>query len=309
MADRDAALAYLGITHSHPEWLVARWVDRYGFDATERWVQFNNETPQLTLRSNTLRAARDEVAAALAREGIETEPTRYAPDGLIVTAGNPLRAPSQGLFFVQDEASQLITHVVGARPGERVLDLCASPGGKTVAMVADMRDTGLLVASDVRSRRINLLAETVRASGTAGVRLVHVSASGGLPFQPGFDRVLVDAPCSGLGTIRRDPDIRWRRSRHDLQVFARDQLELLQRAAGVVCPGGRLVYATCSSEPDENEDVIDTFLARHPDFALIDLRSVAAPAIAPVLDARGMLRTLPFAHGLEAFFAAALERR
>jgi 16S rRNA (cytosine967-C5)-methyltransferase len=308
-ADRDAALAYLGITHSHPEWLVARWIDRYGFDATERWVRFNNETSRLTLRANTLRVGRDELAAALAQEDVETEPTHYAPDGLIVTAGNPLRAPSQGLFFVQDEASQLVSHVVGARPGERVLDLCASPGGKTVTMAADMRDTGLLVASDVRSRRVNLLAETVRASGAACVRLVHLSASGGLPFQPGFDRVLVDAPCSGLGTIRRDPDIRWRRSRHDLQVFARDQLELLRRAAVVVRPGGRLVYATCSSEPDENERVVDAFLSEQPGFGLLDLRSAPVPAIAPVLDARGVLRTLPFAHGLEAFFAAALERR
>ena len=308
-ADRDAALAYLGVTHSHPEWLVARWVDRYGFDATERWVQFNNETPRLTLRSNTLRATRDEVAAGLAREGVATEPTRYAPDGLIVTAGNPLRAPSQGFFFVQDEASQLVSHVVGARPGERVLDLCASPGGKTAAMAADMHDTGLLVASDVRSRRVSLLAETVRASAATRVRLVHLSASGDLPFQPCFDRVLVDAPCSGLGTIRRDPDIRWRRTRHDLQVFARDQLELLRRAAVVVRRGGRLVYATCSSEPDENDVVIDTFLAQHPEFELIDLRHAPTPAIAPVLDARGVLRTLPFAHGLEAFFAAAFERR
>jgi 16S rRNA (cytosine967-C5)-methyltransferase len=213
------------------------------------------------------------------------------------------------LFFVQDEASQLVSYVVDARPGERVLDLCASPGGKTVAMAADMRDTGLLVASDVRPRRVSLLADTVRASGAARVRLVHLSASGDLPFQPSFDRVLVDAPCSGLGTIRRDPDIRWRRSRHDLQVFARDQLELLRRAAVVVRPGGRLVYATCSSEPEENEGVIDTFLAGQPGFGLVDLRSAPTPAIAPVLDARGMLRTLPFAHGLEAFFAVALERR
>jgi len=307
--DREAALAYLGITHSHPDWLVARWLDRYGFEAAERWVRFNNETPRLTLCVNTLRSRREDVAAALAGAGVETEPTPYAPDGLIVISGNPLRAPADGSFFVQDEASQLVSHAVAARRGDRILDLCASPGGKTVAMAADMRDTGLLVACDVRPRRVNLLRQTVRASGAASVRLVRVPAAGGLPFQRRFDRVLVDAPCSGLGTIRRDPDIRWRRAERDLHGFAQQQLTLLRRAAAVVDTGGRLVYATCSSEPEENEHVVDTFLSEHPDFTLLDLRDENPAAIAPLLDARGMLRTLPFAHGLEAFFAAAVERR
>lgn len=317
-ADRTAALAYLGITYSHPEWLVARWIDRHGFDATERWVQFNNETPRLTLRANTLRTSREKVAATLAAAGIETEFTRHAPDGLIVTAGNPLRSDAERTsfvqdgergFFVQDEASQLVSLTVAARPGEYVLDLCASPGGKTAAMSADMHDTGLLVACDVRARRVRLLHDTVLSAGAARVRLVHVSASGALPFAPRFDRVLVDAPCSGLGTIRRDPDIRWRRSEDDLAALAQDQLALLERAADLVRPSGRLVYATCSSEPDENEAVVDRFLAGRRDFALMDLRADDVTLLAPVLDGRGMLRTLPFAHGLEAFFAAALVRR
>jgi 16S rRNA (cytosine967-C5)-methyltransferase len=307
--DRAAALAYLGITHSHPEWLVARWLDRSGFDATERWVRFNNDTPRLTLRANTLRVTREALGAALARDGIETEPTRYAPDGLTVLAGNPLRAGTDGSFFVQDEASQLVSLVVGAQPGERVLDLCASPGGKTVAMAAAMRDTGVLIASDVRPRRVDLLRVTVRASGADHTHVVHVPAAGDLPFAGGFDRVLVDAPCSGLGTIRRDPDIRWRRTEANLPVFARDQMALLRRAAGVVRPGGRLVYATCSSEPEENEQVVDAFLAEHADFSLLDLRTDPAPPPAALFDARGMLRTLPFEHQLEAFFAAGLIRR
>jgi 16S rRNA (cytosine967-C5)-methyltransferase len=308
-SDRAGALRYLGITHSHPEWLVARWLDRYGFDATERWVRFNNETPRLTLRVNTLRAGREDVAAALARDGVETEPTLHAPDGLIVISGNPLRTPPAGLYFVQDQASQLISHAVAAHAGERVLDLCAAPGGKTVAMAADMRDTGLLVACDVRSRRVGLLSQTVRASGAQRTRLVRLSTSGPLPFQPLFDRVLVDAPCSGLGTIRRDPDIRWRRQEHDLQVFASEQVAILHRAAAAVRTGGRLVYATCSSEPEENEAVIESFLSQRPYFAAIDLRHEQSPVLAPLLNARGVLRTLPFAHGLEAFFAAALIRR
>jgi 16S rRNA (cytosine967-C5)-methyltransferase len=307
--DRGAALAYLSITHSHPEWLVARWLDRHGFDAAERWVQFNNEAPRLTLRANTLHADRDALAAALATDGVATEPTRHAPDGLVVVAGNPLTTPSAGAFVVQDEASQLVSLTVAAEPGERVLDLCASPGGKTLALAAGMRDTGVLAACDVRARRLRLLRETVRAGGAACVRLVHVPVAGALPFTACCDRVLVDAPCSGLGTIRRDPDLRWRRTDRDLEVFARDQLALLVRAAAVVRKGGRLVYATCSSEPEENEAVVDAFLARSDEFTPLDLRVDAVAVLAPLLDDRGRLHTLPFAHGLEAFFAAALVRR
>jgi 16S rRNA (cytosine967-C5)-methyltransferase len=306
---RDTAIAYLGITHSHPDWLAARWLDRLGLDAAERWVRFNNDTPRLTLRANTLRATREAVAAALAAEGVETEPTRHAPDGLTVTAGNPLHLPSDGTFFVQDEASQLVSVAAGARPGERVLDLCASPGGKTVAMAADMRDRGLLVACDVRARRVNLLRDTVRVSGARCIRLARVPASGSLPFEPLFDRVLVDAPCSGLGTIRRDPDIRWRRHESDLMRLAADQLALLDRAATVVRAGGRLIYATCSSEPEENEGVVETFLSRHQEFEPVDLRTEPAAPPPPLLDDRGRLRTLPSVHALEAFFAAVLVRR
>jgi 16S rRNA (cytosine967-C5)-methyltransferase len=306
-SDRSGALAYLGVTHSHPEWLVERWLDRYGFEAVERWVRFDNDVPPLTLRANRLRVSREVLAAALARDGIETTPARYAPDGLIVAEGNPLRRPSDGSFFVQDEASQLIALAVNARGGERVLDLCAAPGGKTTAMAADMNDSGTLVASDIRSRRVALLRDTVRASGARHVHVLYVPAAGALPFRGSFDRVLVDAPCSGLGTIRRDPDIRWRRTESDLPALAAEQIALLHRAADVVRPGGRLVYATCSSEPEENERLVDRFLREQPAFEAVDLRG-ESPVLDPLLDDRGMLRTLPFAHGLEAFFAAALVR-
>lgn len=307
--DRRTALAYLGITHSHPDWLASRWLNRHGFEAAERWVQFNNETPALTVRVNTLRATVADAISVLKTDGIETEPAQYAPAGLTVTSGNPLRRSQDGLVFVQDEASQLVPLVAGARAGEKILDLCASPGGKTTALAADMGDRGLVVASDVRPRRLELLGQTVRASGARSVRVVHVGTSGQLPFTADFDRVLVDAPCSGLGTIRRDPDIRWRRREEDLATLAQDQLALLGRAAAVVKPGGRLVYATCSSEPEENDQVVEAFLARRPEFALVDLRDEPlVDAVSALVDDRGMFRTLPFAHGLEAFFAAALQR-
>jgi 16S rRNA (cytosine967-C5)-methyltransferase len=306
---REAAVAYLGITHSHPDWLVTRWLRRYGFDASEQWVRFNNDTPRLTLRVNTLRTTREAVIAALDADDVQAEPSRHAPHGLIVTSGNPLRAPLDGSFFVQDEASQLVSLAVHAQPGERVLDLCASPGGKTTAMAADMEGRGSIVACDVRPRRMALLREMVRLSGAVHVQCLEIDAAGPLPFTEQFDRVLVDAPCSGLGTIRRDPDIRWRRQESDLATLARAQTALLARVADQVAPGGRLVYATCSSEPEENDGVVEAFLARHSDYALVDLRRDGAAALQPFIDARGMMRTVPFEHGLEAFFAAALQRR
>ena len=308
-ADRDAAVAYLGITQSHPDWLVRRWLDRHGLDAAAAWVAFNNSTPHLTLRANTLRATRDDVQRLLDDEDVTTKPTRYAPDGLVVTSGNPLRHPHDGLFVVQDEASQLVAEIVGATPGERVLDLCASPGGKTTAIAARMRNEGLVAACDVRPRRIALLRDTVDASGATHAHVVHIGTAGPLPFEPIFDRILVDAPCSGLGTVRRDPDIKWRRQESELAGLADRQVALLTRAADVLNPGGRLVYATCSSEPEENEQVIERFLATRPDFQAIDLRRHEPGVPAALIDDRGMLRTLPFAHGLEAFFAAALMHR
>jgi 16S rRNA (cytosine967-C5)-methyltransferase len=307
-ADRDIALAYLGITHSHPDWLVARWLDRYGFDAAERWVQFNNTPPPLTLRVNRLRSTREAAITALADDGVDTEAARFAPDGLVVTRGNPLRRPQDGLAFVQDEASQLVPAVVHASPGDRILDLCAAPGGKTIAMAADMQDKGVIIASDVRPRRLTLLQETVRAAGARSVAVVRVPTAGPLPVAPEFDRVLVDAPCSGLGTVRRDPDIRWRRRESDLPVLARQQIALLTRAADVVRPDGRLIYATCSSEPEENDAVVAAFLEARGDFRMVDLHSTAQPTVAPFVDDQGLFRTTPAEHGLEAFFAAVLIR-
>lgn len=313
--DRDQPLDYLSVTLSHPRWLAARWLSRYGFEATERWVRFDNAPAPMTVRANRLRIDRDALARRLAAHAVETEPTRFAPDGLVTRRGNPLATPiaREGLFFVQDEASQLVAVMAGARPGERILDACASPGGKTTAMAAAMGDVGLIVASDVRPRRMKLLGETIRAAGARTVRLVQLDVGRPLPLEPIFDAVLVDAPCSGLGTIRRDPDIRWRRREEDLASLARNELSMLRHAADAVKPGGRLVYATCSSEPEENDDIVEALLESRPDFARRDPRRDAAlvpglASVAPLLDERGALRTLPFAHGLEAFFAVILVR-
>jgi 16S rRNA (cytosine967-C5)-methyltransferase len=310
---RDRALDYLSITLSHPRWLVARWLDRVGFEPTESWARFNNAPAPLTLRANRIRGDRNALARRLEEHGVATVPARYAPDGLVVRRGNPLTAPiaGDGSFFVQDEASQLVAAMAGARPGERVLDACASPGGKTVALANAVGDAGLVVAADVRPTRIGLLRETIRAAGARRVRVVRLDLRQPVPVRACFDVVLVDVPCSGLGTIRRDPDIRWRRVESDVAALARAELGMLTEASAAVKPGGRLIYATCSSEPEENDEVVAAFLARHPGFTLRDPRREpelmsSLDALAPVLDERGALRTLPYSHGLEAFYAAVL---
>ena len=312
-ADREAALAYLSVTASHPRWLVERWLDRHGLPTVADWTRFNNTAPPLTLRANRLRVTRDELARQLADQRVRTEPTRFARDGLIVLGGNPYRTPlaSRGLFLAQDEASQLVAELVGARPGERVLDACAAPGGKTSALAGAMGRRGVLVAGDLRPARLRLLRRTLAGLGAATAGIVRLDLRRGVPFGPVFDRVLVDAPCSGLGVLRRDPEIRWRRGPADLPRFAAEQLSMVSRAAGAVRPGGHLVYATCSSEPDENENVVAAFLNARPDFepAHPDRTGPVPPGLGAVLDDRGRLSTMPSRHRLDAFFAVVLRRR
>ena len=311
-ADREAALDYLSVTHSHPRWLVARWLDRHGFDATEAWVRFNNIQAPLTLRANRVHTTREALAARLDARHIATAPTRWAPDGLVVTGGALLREAADEAFLVQDEASQLVALVVGASVGAHVLDVCAAPGGKTTALAAAVGQSGLVVACDSRRARVALLADTVRRTNSTNVRIVRADALAALPVRPIFERVLVDAPCSGLGTLRRDPDIKWRRDAAQLETFAREQREILRQATQAVGPGGRLVYATCSSEPDENEDVVAAVLAEAPGFRQVHLGRDETAAVdarlTPFIDEAGAFRTLPFRDGLEAFYAAVLER-
>jgi 16S rRNA (cytosine967-C5)-methyltransferase len=306
-------LPYLEVSLSHPGWLANRWLGRYGFDAAEAWETFNNAAAPLTIRVNRLKIDAATLTHALAEHGVAVEPARYAPDGLIVTSGNPLRTPlaGTGQFFLQDEASQLVALLGAPEPGMKVLDTCASPGGKTTAMAAMAGDRAQIVATDVRSARVQLLRETVAASGARNIRVLQADLEAGLPFMAEFDVVFVDAPCSGLGTVRRDPDIRWRRAEADLAPLSKAQLNMIRNAADAVRPGGRLIYSTCSSEPEENERVVETFLAANGRFLQIDLRADSPAhfdALEPVLDEGGVLRTSPHRHGLEAFYGAVLRR-
>lgn len=309
-SDREAALDYLSVTLSHPRWLAARWYDRLGFDRAAAWMTFNNHPALLTLRANRLRTSADDLAAALASRGIEARRGQFAPDALVIEGGHPLSDPTldPGDYVVQDEASQLVALTAGDRPGPRILDACASPGGKTTAFAAAVAAGGTVVACDIRDKRIQLLRRTVATAGVANVLIAQADLAAGLPFASDFSCVVVDAPCSGLGVLRRDPDIRWRRLEADLEPLAAAQLAMLREAARVVAPGGRLVYATCSTEPEENEQIVEEFLEGNRAFRAASPQQVHPQLPAAVLDPEGHLRTSPDAHGLEGFFAAVLER-
>ena len=306
---RRAALDYLAITLSHPRWLVERWLDRHGFAAAEAWARFDNAPAPVTLCANLERNTVAELRDVLDAQGVRTTATGLAPHGLLVTHGDARSTPAaaEGRFLLQAEASQLVVEIARPASGSRVLDLCAAPGGKTVGLAGCADPDGFVVACDLRPRRVALLARFIARAHPRRAAIVRLDATAPLPFGAVFDCVLVDAPCSGLGTLRCDPDIRWRRTPDDLPAFAATQFDMLCRASDAVRPGGRLVYATCSSEPEENEDVVARFRARHPEFDTVAPSTF--PGIARVLDDGGHLRTLPFRHGVEAFFGAVLVRR
>ena len=312
-ASRAAQLAYLSVTLSHPAWLVDRWLDRYTFEEVERWCQFNNAAPHITIRSRG-RLSHNALLERLDREDLGASTAPYVPDAIRLPPGALGRLPSdvRDDIVVQDEGAQLVARVAGVETGERVLDLCAAPGGKTLVCAEDLnlrerpRDS-TLVACDYRAARIALLRQTRERSGLT-FPIVCLDARAPLPFGGAFDCVILDAPCSGLGTLRRDPDLKWSRKPGDLPGLAAAESLMIEQAAQAVRPGGRLVYATCSGEPEEDDQVVDQFLAAHPQFSR-ESASTRCPATEGLLDGAGQLATLPFRDGLDAFFAAVLVRQ
>ncbi|MEI6314603.1 MAG: 16S rRNA (cytosine(967)-C(5))-methyltransferase RsmB [Syntrophus sp. (in: bacteria)] len=301
--------SYLTVLHSHPTWLVDRWVRQLGEEEALSLCQANNTVAPMVLRANKLQTSRERVMEAMSREGIKVEKTAYAPDGIIVReAGKSLRdtvAYRQGLFQVQDEASQMIARLVNPAAGETILDLCAGMGGKATHLAEIMENQGRIVAIDLRKSKLRQLQdlakrlsvriiEPVAADATADLDMVHKSC----------DRVLVDVPCSGLGTLRRCPEIKWRLTPEILQSNTRLQKKLLERAGNYVKPGGRLVYSTCSIMPEENEDIVASFLATHPEFLPVFPTGVDRL----FLDDQGYFRTFPHRHGTDGFFGAVMEK-
>jgi 16S rRNA (cytosine967-C5)-methyltransferase len=272
----------------------------------------NNDIPPATLLVNRMKASREQAKKELATEGIETKETAFSPDGLVITGhGSSLRETAsyrKGCVLLQDEASQLIALLLAPRPGDRVLDLCAGTGVKTTHLAEIMQNRGYILAVDINKRKMVSLRELAKRWGIGIVetRTGDATTDLGEALHDKFDKVLVDAPCSGLGTLRRNPEIKWRLRTRDIKVFSDLQKKMLSSAAVYVKRGGTLAYSVCTVMPEENEAVIDDFLGRHTDFHLTPpLESIDRSMI----DEKGFFRTSPARHGTDGFFGVTLVRK
>jgi 16S rRNA (cytosine967-C5)-methyltransferase len=310
LPDRDAP-AYLPLATSHPPWLVDLWRRELGEADAAALLAANNQAAPTVLRVNASRATRQRVLDVLAEAGIRARPTTFAESGIVLEQpidATALPAWRDGWYTIQGEASQLVGTLLGVAPGARVLDVCAAPGGKALAAAEAAAATGFALAIDRVAGGLRQLRAEARRLGV-GLSALRADATA-LPLarRALFDAVLVDAPCSGLGTLRQHPEIRWRRRPSDLATLASLQTRILSSAAAHVRPGGALVYATCTIARAENDDIVDAFLAAHAHFA-IDAAPPRLPApVQSLLDARGMLRTLPHRDQLDGFFAVRLKR-
>jgi len=299
------------VRRSFPAWLLERWERNFGREATNALAWTSNAVPRTTLR--VCRGERREVQRQLAGEGIQTEPGKYACQALVVQSGNvqASRAVRGGWVVIQDEASQLVAALVAPQRNQRVLDLCAAPGIKT-RQLAEALGHGTLVACDLSAPRLRTMVRLVRERIPTGVSLpmVRLDARSSLPFGSTFDRILLDVPCSGTGTLARNPEIKWRLQPSDLPRLAPAQEKMLTNALAVLAPGGRLVYSTCALEPEENEQVVESALQAAGGCRLLTAAELAVefPGLAPLFDARGFFRTRPDLHSMDGFFAAVILR-
>ncbi len=301
-------LGYLATTLSHPRWLAERYLERVGIDRAEARCSAQNRTPPLHLRVSA-RIDRERAREVLASEGVKTEVIAETPRGLHARSGSLAKSSlaRDGLVLPQDAGSQLVPLLLQVQKADRVLDVCAAPGGKATAL-GELASEGTVFAADRRRRRVGLLRDTVARLRAENVRLL-VADGRMLPFEATFARILLDVPCTGLGTLRRNPDIKWRVQSSDLESLAALQLDLLHSSSRLLAERGRLVYATCSTEPEENEDVVERFLSESPRFRKIDATSSLPEPARRLVDEDGYFRTFPERDDMDGYFAAILVRR
>jgi 16S rRNA (cytosine967-C5)-methyltransferase len=309
--DKDPAL-HVAVIYSHPFWLVERWMDEMGVEATVRTCTLNNQIPPLTLRTNTLRMNREALITALREKGLQSAGSLHSPEGIFVKEAPPvseLPFIKGGLYMIQDEASQLVTHVLDPGPGERILDACAAPGTKTTHIAQRMMNRGEIAALDLNPERLSAVREGCSRLGVEIVKTFKADASRPLQVLGGdrFDRVLADVPCSGFGTLRRNPDLRWRRDERDVLRLAALQRSILENVSNYVKTGGILVYSTCTVFREENEGVVELFLKKHPEFRPDQLTGLLQEGLHPLIK-EGYLKTFPPVGDMDAFFVARLKK-
>jgi 16S rRNA (cytosine967-C5)-methyltransferase len=315
--DRDKnPVQYLSLVHSYPEWLVRKWLRDWGIDDAEALLAAQNRIPSLTVRSNSLKINRGELIHRLEEEsGIVGKATTYSPQGVRLDdfrgRVDQQKTFQDGLYQVQDEAAQVTSILLSPGGGENVLDLCAGYGGKTTHLAEIMGDRGKVIALDMnRTRLVSLAANAVRL-GIRSTVAVAADASSNLSslFRSRFDRIVVDAPCSGLGVISRHPDAKWNKKEEDIPRLARLQKTILNRACSLLRPGGTVLYVTCTLSREENEGVVDACLAGNKDVAFLDLRDRAPLWARDLIDDRGFYRTFPHLHRTDGFFGALLRKK
>jgi 16S rRNA (cytosine967-C5)-methyltransferase len=315
--DLDAdPIAALSLRYSAPEWLTRRWIERLGVPRAEQLCRQTVEIPPVTIRTNVIRTGRPELERALRDAGYEFRPARVSPVGLVLKKGESI-SPVVGLpefragwFYIEDEAAQLVPLLLDPRPGERILDACAAPGGKTTHLAAQMENRGEIIAVDKSAIRLQLLEDNGRRLGVEIIRTVVADAAHDLRGSGAqlFDRILVDAPCSSLGVLRRHPEAKWYRQPLALSHYQASQLKILKMAAKRLRPRGVLVYSTCSTEPEENEDVIEEFCRTEADFRRESVGSFLPAHARDLVTAQGYFSTALNSDSMDGFFAARLRR-
>ncbi|MHB1125981.1 MAG: 16S rRNA (cytosine(967)-C(5))-methyltransferase RsmB [Bacillota bacterium] len=308
-------VGHISVTYSHPRWMVERWLERYGEEQTIALCRANNLPAPTWVRTNTLKITRERLARQLEETGTSIEYSRYVPEGLKIEgygSMEKLASFRQGHFLAQDEASMIVAHALSPVPGAKIIDACAAPGGKTTHLAQMIINQGEITALDNHQHKLALIEDNCRRLGVTCVKAIMEDASRLGQNHPGAaDFLLVDAPCSGLGVLRRRADARWRKEPEQVAEMARLQLEILAGAAGCLKPGGILVYSTCSIEPEENTGVLDSFLKRNGNFVPEDLAGYL-PFDLPDHDrttaGAGYLQCLPHVHGTDGFFMARLRR-
>jgi 16S rRNA (cytosine967-C5)-methyltransferase len=307
----DPAL-HLAVVQSHPLWLVERWVRKMGVEETLKICIFNNQISPLTLRTNTLKISRKDLIEKLRGNALEPFPTSLSEEGILLKHPPPtseLPFMKGGLYIIQDEASQLVTSIVDPKPGKRILDACAAPGGKTTHMAQKMENRGEIYAMDLSQGKLDLIEEICQRLGIKIVSTIKGDATKPLPIPQGlrFDRVLADVPCSGFGTLRKNPDLKWRRREEDIKRLSELQFSILNNLSNYVNEGGVLIYSTCTVFCEENEDVVEKFLGEHPEFYLGRIDRILPEKFQPFFK-DGYFKTFPPKDKMDGFFVARLIR-
>ena len=295
-------IEHLALKYSFPEWVITGWLKQWGVEQTQQLCEAMNKAPELHVRTNTLRTAPQELTAYFQQRRVQVEPGHFAPEVLRVKPAHKVlqdQALAQGNYYIQDESSVLVGHALHVQPGQLVYDLCSAPGGKTTHLAQLMEDRGEIIAFDVNPRRLEVVEENARRLGISIIKLREGDATQPLGLDPA-PRVLVDAPCSGLGTMRHRPDIRWRKSPHELGQLQEIQRRILTEASNYVHSGGLLAYSTCTLTAEENQEVAQWFLDNRRDFVGHSL-----PEWFPQSEEPTWCRTfLPHRHDLDGFFIA-----